>query len=160
MAKISPCLWFSGNAEEAANFYISLLPDSRILRVQRNPIDGPSGGAGTVLIVEFTLAGQTFLALNGGVEFPHSHAVSFSVDCADQAEVDRLWALLGDGGEPVQCGWIKDRFGISWQIVPSALPKLLADPDPAKSARVMAALMDMVKLDIAGLEAAHRGDPA
>lgn len=160
MSKISPCLWFNGAAEDAANFYVSLLPDSRILRVQRNVGDGPGGKAGTVLIIEFALAGQTFLALNGGTEFPHSHAISFSIDCTTQAEVDRLWAALGDGGEPVQCGWIKDRFGVSWQIVPSVLPKLLADPDPAKAARAMAAMMGMVKLDIAALEAAHRGDPA
>jgi predicted 3-demethylubiquinone-9 3-methyltransferase (glyoxalase superfamily) len=160
MSKISPCLWFDGDAEEAANFYVSLLPDSRIDRVQRNVIDGPSGKAGSVLIVFFTLAGQSFQALNGGMRVEHTHAVSFSVDCADQAEVDRLWARLTDGGEAVQCGWLKDRYGMSWQIVSGVLPRLLADPDPAKAARAMQAMMGMVKLDIATLEAAHRGDPA
>ena len=160
MSKISPCLWFDGAAEEAANFYVSLLPDSRIVHVLHNGADGRAGKAGSVLFVEFILAGQSFQALNGGADFPHSHAISFSIDCADQAEVDRLWAALGDGGEPVQCGWIKDRFGVSWQIVPSVLPRLLADPDPAKAARAMQAMMGMAKFDIAALEAAHRGDPA
>src|SRR5689334_16072149 len=126
MSKISPCLWFNGEAEQAANLYVSLLPDSRIEKVQRNTVDGPGGKAGTVLVVEFTVAGQRFMALNGGMKMEHSHAVSFLIDCADQAEVDRLWdALLANGGQPSKCGWLKDRFGVSWQIIPSALPKYL-----------------------------------
>ena len=119
MSKISPCLWFNGEAEEAANFYVSLLPDSRIEKIQRNTIDSPGGKAGTVLVVDFTLAGQRFMALNGGMKMEYTHAVSFMIDCADQAEVDRLWdALLANGGKADQCGWLKDRYGVSWQIVP------------------------------------------
>ncbi len=160
MSKISPCLWFNGNAEEAARFYVSLLPDSRIDRIQRNIMDIPAGKAGTVLLVEFTLAGQRFLALNGGRKFDYTNAVSFSIDCADQAEVDRLWeALSANGGSPIQCGWIKDRFGVPWQIVPTMLPKLLADADTAKAQRVMQAMMKMVKIDVAGIERAAAGGP-
>ena len=158
MSKISPCLWFDGDAEEAARFYVSLLPDSRIERVQRSIMDGPWGKAGGVLVVEFSLAGQHFLALNGGMKVDYTHAISFSIDCADQAEVDRLWdAVSANGGTPVQCGWIRDRWGVSWQIVPTALPKLLRDPDAAKAQRVMQAMMKMVKLDIAALERAAAG---
>ncbi len=157
MSKIAPCLWFDGDAEEAVDFYVSLLPASRVTSVQRNVVDGPSGKAGTVLVIEFELAGQRFLALNGGMKVDYTHALSLSIDCATQAEVDRLWAgLTANGGEPVQCGWLRDRYGVSWQIVPSVLPTLLADPDPAKAARVMQAMLGMVKLDIAGLEAAYR----
>lgn len=159
MSKISPCLWFERDAEEAANFYVSLLPDSRIEHVQRNVSDSPSGKAGTVLVVDFTLAGQRFMALNGGVRMDHSHAVSFKIDCADQAEVDRLWEALGAGGRIEQCGWLRDRYGVPWQIVPSVLLQLLNDPDPAKAQRVMAAMLEMVKLDIAALKAAHAGAP-
>jgi predicted 3-demethylubiquinone-9 3-methyltransferase (glyoxalase superfamily) len=108
-----------------------------------------------VLIVKFTLAGQRFLALNGGTRFEYTHAISFMVDCADQAEVDRLWDALSDGGSVERCGWLKDRYGVSWQIVPSVLPQLLGDPDPAKAQRVMQAMLKMVKLDVAGLQAAH-----
>ena len=158
MSKISPCLWFNGEAEEAARFYVSLVPDSRIERIQRNIMDIPAGKTGTVLLVEFTLAGQRYLALNGGMKVDHTIAVSFSIDCVDQAEVDRLWeAISANGGEPVQCGWIKDRYGMSWQIVPSALPRLLRDPDTAKAQRVMQAMMKMVKLDVAALERAAAG---
>ncbi|MFG1462572.1 VOC family protein [Xanthobacter sp. DSM 24535] len=157
MSKISPCLWFDGEAEEAATFYVSLLPDSRIAHIQHNVIDSPAGKAGSVLLVEFTLAGQHFLALNGGMRFEYSHAVSFKVDCDDQAEVDRLWEVLGDGGQVEQCGWLKDRYGVSWQIVPAILPMLLRDPDPAAGQRVMAAILSMVKLDIAALKVAHAG---
>jgi predicted 3-demethylubiquinone-9 3-methyltransferase (glyoxalase superfamily) len=155
MSKISPCLWFDGEAEEAANFYVSLLPDSRIERVQKNVVDGPAGRAGTVLIVDFTLAGGRFLALNGGRRFEYTHAISFAVDCADQAEVDRLWDALSDGGSTEQCGWLKDRYGVSWQIVPTVLVDMLSDPDPAKAQRVMQAMLQMIKLDIAGLKAAY-----
>jgi len=158
MSKISPCLWFDGDAEEAANFYITLLPDSRIDHVQHSPVDYPGGNKGAVLMVAFTLAGQSFQGLNGGSKIEHSNAISFSIDCADQAEVDGLWGkLLEGGGEEVACSWIKDRYGMSWQIVPSIMPKYLADPDPAKAERVMRAMMGMVKLDIAALQKAYEG---
>ena len=158
MSKISPCLWFNGEAEEAAKLYVSLLPDSRIEKIQRNPIDGPAGKAGSVLVVQFTLAGQEFMALNGGTRFEFTHAISFKIDCADQAEVDRLWdALSCNGGSVEQCGWLKDRYGVSWQIVPSVLPQLLGGPDRAGSERAMQAMMRMVKLDIAGLRRAYEG---
>jgi predicted 3-demethylubiquinone-9 3-methyltransferase (glyoxalase superfamily) len=157
MSKIAPCLWFDGEAEEAAKLYVSLLPNSRIDHVQKNVTDSPAGKAGSVLIVKFTLAGQRFLALNGGTRFEYTHAISFQVDCADQAEVDRLWDGLSDGGAVERCGWLKDRYGVSWQIVPNVLPQLLGDPDPAKAQRVMQAMLQMVKLDIAGLKAAHAG---
>ena len=157
MSKIAPCLWFDGEAEEAANFYVSLLANSHIDQVQRNVTDSPGGKAGTVLTVAFTLAGQRFLALNGGIRFEYTPAISFMVDCADQAEVDRLWDALSDGGAPHRCGWFKDRYGVSWQIVPTVLPKLLGDRDLVKAQRVMQAMLQMSKLDIAGLEAAHAG---
>ncbi|MBB6483669.1 VOC family protein [Rhizobium lusitanum] len=157
MSKIAPCLWFAREAEEAANFYVSLFPDSRIDHVQKNVIDTPSGKPDQVLVVSFTLAGQRFMALNGASHVEFNHSISLAVDCADQAEVDRLWNGLADGGKPVACGWITDRYGVSWQIVPTILIKYIADPDKAKAARVMQAMMQMVKLDIAGLEAAYRG---
>jgi predicted 3-demethylubiquinone-9 3-methyltransferase (glyoxalase superfamily) len=157
-SKIRPCLWFATEAEEAANFYVSLLPDSRVDRVQRSPVDYPGGKAGAVLVVDFTLAGQGFMALNGGMRVEYTDAVSFQIDCADQAEVDRLWdALTSNGGKPVQCGWLKDRYGASWQVVPRALPQLLADPDPAKAQRAMQAMMQMVKIDVAALQKAAAG---
>ena len=155
MSKITPCLWFDGEAEEAARFYVSLLPESRVDHVQKNVTDSPAGKAGSVLIVKFTLAGQRFLALNGGTRFEYTHAISFQVDCADQAEVDRLWDALSEGGSVERCGWLKDRYGVSWQIVPSVLPQLLGDSDPVKAQRVMQAMLQMIKLDIAGLKAAH-----
>ena len=161
MSKISPCLWFDGEAEEAANFYVSLLPDSRIEQVQKNSIDSPGGKAGSVLVVEFTLAGQRFMALNGGRRFEYTHAVSFKIDCADQAEVDRLWdALLADGGQAERCGWLKDRYGVFWQIVPTALVQYLGGPDKAGAQRAMAAMLQMVKLDIAGMKRAYEGKSA
>jgi predicted 3-demethylubiquinone-9 3-methyltransferase (glyoxalase superfamily) len=153
--KITPCLWFDGEAEEAAGFYVSLLSGSRIDKVVHSPADYPSGKAGDVLMVEFTLAGQPYLAMNGGPEFKFNEAVSFIVNCDDQAEVDGLWeALTSDGGQPVACGWLKDRFGLSWQITPRRLMELMKDPDRAKAKRVMEAMMTMVKLDIAALETA------
>jgi predicted 3-demethylubiquinone-9 3-methyltransferase (glyoxalase superfamily) len=157
MSKIAPCFWFDGEAEEAARFYVSLLPDSRIDHVQKNVSDSSAGKAGSVLVVEFTLAGQRFMALNGGTRFEYTHAVSFHIDCADQAEVDRLWDALSAGGKVEQCGWLKDRYGVSWQIVPAVLPKLLADRDAAKAQRVMQAMLGMIKLDIASLQAAYEG---
>jgi predicted 3-demethylubiquinone-9 3-methyltransferase (glyoxalase superfamily) len=159
MSKISPCLWFDGEAEEAAKFYVSLLPDSRIETVQRNVIDGPSGKAGSVLVVEFTVAGQRFMALNGGMRFEYTHAISLKIDCNDQAEVDRLWdGLLAGGGQAERCGWLKDRYGVSWQIVPTALPKYLGGADREGAKRAMAAMMQMIKLDIAGLKRAYEGN--
>ena len=156
MSKITPCLWFDGEAEEAADFYVSLLPDSKIEVMQRNMTDGRGGKAGTVLLVEFTLAGQRFMSLNGGMRFEYTHAVSFKIDCADQAEVDRLWeALTATGGEPGRCGWLKDRFGVSWQIVPTALAKYLGGADRAGAQRALQAMLAMGKLDIAGLKTAY-----
>ena len=161
MSKICPCLWFNGEAEEAANLYVSLLPDSRIETVQRNSVDSPAGKAGTVLVMEFTVAGQRFMALNGGMKMEYTHAVSFKIDCADQAEVDRLWdALLANGGEAGKCGWLKDRYGVSWQIVPAALPKYLGGTDKAGAQRAMQAMLGMVKLDIEGLKRAYEGKSA
>lgn len=158
MSKITPCLWFDGEAEEAANFYVSLLPGSKIETMQKNSVDGPGGKAGTVLVAEFTLAGQRFMALNGGMRFEYTHAVSFKIDCADQAEVDRLWdALLANGGQAERCGWLKDRYGLSWQIVPTALPKYLGGADRAGAQRAMQAMLGMVKLDIEGLKQAYEG---
>lgn len=157
MQKIVPCLWFNGQAEQAANFYVSLLPDSRVDKVIRSPADTPSGPAGMVLVVEFTLAGNKYSGLNGGPQFPFTEAVSFQVYCDDQAEVDRLWAALSDGGAPNVCGWLKDRWGLSWQIVPKRLMQLLKDPDPARAKRAMEAMMAMGKIDIAAIEKAADG---
>ena len=158
MSKVSPCLWYNGEAEEAAKFYVSLLPDSKIETVQRNTVDSPAGKAGSVLVVEFTLAGQRFVALNGGMRMEYTHAVSFMIDCADQAEVDRLWdALTANGGQADRCGWLRDRYGLSWQIVPTALPKYLGGPDRAGAQRAMQAMLSMGKLDIEGLRRAYEG---
>lgn len=153
MAKITPCLWFDGNAEEAASFYVTLLPDSRIDNIVHAPVDNPSTPSGAVLLVNFTVAGQKFLGLNGGPHFKFTEAVSFIIDCEDQAEIDHLWdSLISGGGEPKQCGWLKDRFGLSWQIVPKVFPKLMSDP--GRAPRVMQAMMQMTKFDIAKLAAA------
>lgn len=158
MSKIVPCLWFNHNAEEAAKFYVSLVPNSRIDQVSRSPADNPSMSAGNVLTVEFTLAGQPFMGLNGGPQFTFTEAVSFTIDCEDQAEVDRLWeALSKDGGQPGPCGWIKDRFGLSWQIVPRALPRMMKDPNREAAARAMQAMLKMGKLDVAALQRAFDG---
>ena len=158
MSKVSPCLWFDGEAEEAANFYVSLLPNSRIDTVQKNMVDSPAGKAGSALVVTFTLAGQGFMALNGGVRIEYTHAVSFKIDCEDQAEVDRLWdALTANGGTPDRCGWLRDRYGIFWQIVPTALPKYLGGADREGAARAMQAMLGMAKLDIAALRRAYEG---
>jgi predicted 3-demethylubiquinone-9 3-methyltransferase (glyoxalase superfamily) len=157
MQKVTPFLWFDGQAEEAARCYVSLLPDSRIERVIRSPADTPSGPAGMVLTVEFTLAGTRFIALNGGPHYRFSEAVSFTIDCADQAEVDRLWSALADGGSEGRCGWLKDRWGLSWQVVPVRLHELLADANPARSRRAMEAMLRMGKLNIAELERAADG---
>lgn len=156
--KVTPFLWFDGDAEEAARFYTSLLPDSHVDDVARSPADTPSGPAGAALTVSFTLAGTCFVALNGGPDFPFTEAVSFQIACRDQAEVDRLWSALSEGGSEGQCGWLKDRWGLSWQIVPTRLQELLADLDPDRSRRAMEAMLAMGKLDIAALERAADGD--
>jgi predicted 3-demethylubiquinone-9 3-methyltransferase (glyoxalase superfamily) len=152
MQKVTTFLWFDNQAEEAAKFYTSLLPNSRIVEVSRYG-EGAPQPKGTAMVVAFTLDGQEYHALNGGPHYQLTPAVSLAVKCDTQEEVDRLWAALtADGGEPVQCGWLKDRYGLSWQIVPTALPRLLQDPDPEKAKRVMQAMLQMVKLDVAALE--------
>lgn len=159
--KITPCLWFDTQAEEAANFYVSIFPESRIVRIVRYGDVGQESHrqrAGSVMTVEFQLAGQRFTALNGGPQFTFSEAISFEVECATQEEVDHFWARLTEGGEEGPCGWLKDRFGLSWQIVPTAVHRLLSDPDQAKTQRMMEALLQMKKLDIAALERAFEGE--
>ena len=159
--KITPVHWFDGNAEDAANLYVSLLPDSRIDKVVRSPADNPSMKEGGVLVVDFTLAGRKYSGLNGGPAFQFTEAVSFMVRCEDQAEVDRLWeALIADGGQPSQCGWLKDRFGLSWQITPQAMLDMLGSDDRDASRRAMEAMMTMSKLDIAQLRRAFEGEAA
>ena len=148
--KITPFLWFDAQAKEAAGFYVSLFKNSRIHRV----VPGPTGAA---MIVEFQLAGAEFLALNGGPHFKFNEAISLSVNCADQTEVDELWEMLSEGGSKVQCGWLKDKYGLSWQIVPSILPELMSKADPSQAKRVMDALMGMTKLDVDALKAAYKG---
>ena len=155
LQKITPFLWFDHQAEEAAKFYASIFPNSKIVKMTRYGKNGP-GPAGSVMTVEFQLDGLTLVALNGGPVFKFTEAVSFVVNCQSQEEVNRYWEKLSAGGTEVQCGWLKDKFGLSWQIVPTVLPELLSDPDPAKSARVMKVMMTMKKLDIAALEKAHK----
>ncbi|WP_295224658.1 VOC family protein [uncultured Brevundimonas sp.] len=153
--KIVPCLWFDGDAEAATAFYVSLLPDSRITAVNRSPVDTPSGPEGSVLTVQFVLAGRQYLALNGGPNFRFTEAVSFMVMTEDQAETDRLWdALLADGGSETACGWLKDRWGLSWQITPRRLMELTTDPNLARAKAAMQAMMGMIKIDIAALDRA------
>ena len=158
-SKIIPNLWFDTEAEEAAAFYISVFPNSRIVRVMHYTEAGPRE-AGMVLTVEFELDGQHFIAINGGSQFTFDEAVSFQIDCADQDEVDRYWSLLSDGGSEGHCGWIKDRFGLSWQVVPTGLEDLLNDPDPERAARATEAMLKQQKLDIAAVERAADGVPA
>jgi predicted 3-demethylubiquinone-9 3-methyltransferase (glyoxalase superfamily) len=157
MQKITPFLWYTKEAEEAARLYCSIFPDSRIVRVNAMQSESPSGPAGSVKIVDFVLFGQSFTAMSAGPFDPFNHAISFSVKCDDQAEVDRYWNALLDGGRAEQCGWLKDRFGVSWQIVPTALEKLMSGDDRARSKRVSDAMLKMVKFDIAALEAAYQG---
>ena len=158
MSKITPCLWFDDRAEEAAEFYVSTFracgQDAAIGEVLRYG-EGAPKPKGSVLTVAFTLAGQDFVALNGGPHYSFTPAISMTVNCGDQAEVDLFWERLCDGGTPVQCGWVTDRFGVSWQVVPTALIDMLKDPDPARSARVMQAMMGMVKLDLGALRRAY-----
>jgi predicted 3-demethylubiquinone-9 3-methyltransferase (glyoxalase superfamily) len=153
MQKITPFLWFDGKAEEAMNFYVSLFEDSKVESISRYGEAGP-GPKGTVMSVTFQLAGQKFMALNAGPQFKFTPAISFFVNCETQEEVDRFWEKLSEGGQIQQCGWLQDKFGLSWQIVPSILGKLLNDPDAAKAARVMKAMLQMKKLDIEGLKRA------
>ena len=158
MQPIYPCLWFSGNAQEAAEFYVSVFPNSRVDNVSLSPADTPSGKEGDVIVVDFTLDGTKMQGLNGGPEFRFSEAVSFVIECDDQAEVDRYWeALQAGGGEPGPCGWLKDRFGLSWQVAPRRLNELLASDDRDGARRAMEAMLTMGKLDIVELEAAFAG---
>lgn len=154
MQKITPFLWFDGNAEEAVNFYVSIFPQSRIVSMSRYGEAGP-GPKGQVMSATFELVGQRFMALNGGPHFKFTEAISFFVNCETQAELDALWTKLLQGGKAQQCGWLKDPFGLSWQIVPSMLGPMLQDKDPARSKRVMQAMLKMVKLDIKALKGAH-----
>ena len=156
--KISTCLWHGKDVEAAVRFYVSLVPDSRIEHVQRSPGAWPGGEAGDAILVAFVLGGQSFQALNGGRPADYGTAASISVICADQNEVDYLWAALtADGGAEIMCGWLKDRWGVPWQIVPKVLPRLLADPDPSIAARVFTAMQAMIKLNVAELERAAMG---
>ena len=155
MPRIAPCLWFDHQAEEAANFYVSLFKDSKILSVSRYPDGVPGGMAGKVMLVEFQLEGHKYMALNGGPHFKLTEAFSLFVLCEGQEEVDSYWEkLIAGGGAESQCGWLKDKYGVSWQVIPDALPRLLADPDRAKASRVMQAMMGMVKIDIEALRRA------
>ncbi len=158
MQKITPFLWFDNSAEEAAEFYVSVFKDSRITAVNRYGEAGP-GPAGTAMTVSFRLEGQDFIALNGGPHYQFTPAISLFVDCPDQAEVDDLWSkLIADGGEESRCGWLKDKYGLSWQIIPKALGELLGDEDSAKAGRAMTAMLQMKKIDVAELKRAYDGD--
>jgi predicted 3-demethylubiquinone-9 3-methyltransferase (glyoxalase superfamily) len=156
MDKLTTCIWYNYTAEEAANFYASLLPDSRVTRVQRTPTDTPSQKAGEVIVVEFEVLGQKFIGLNGGPMFPQTEAVSFMILTDSQEETDRLWnAIVGNGGAESACGWCKDKWGVNWQITPRRMMELIWDnPDPASAKRAMDAMMQMRKLDIATIERA------
>ena len=156
MQKITPFLWFDDQAEEAANFYVSVFGNAKILRTVRYGEEGP-GPKGTVMTIEFRIEGQEFVALNGGPAFTFSQATSFVVNCTSQVEIDRLWENLTKGGEPQPCGWLKDRYGVSWQVVPVILAELLNDPDPKKAGRVMKAMLKMDKLEIKPLQKAYDG---
>ncbi len=157
--RIVPNLWFDTQAEEAAAFYVSVFKQGRILNVSRYTDAGPRP-AGTVMTVEFELDGQRFVAINGGPQFTFDEAVSFQIDCEDQDEVDYYWEKLTEGGQEVQCGWLKDRYGLSWQVVPSGMDEIFSDPDPGRAERAMRAMFGMLKLDIAALRAAPDGVPA
>jgi predicted 3-demethylubiquinone-9 3-methyltransferase (glyoxalase superfamily) len=158
MRMITPCLWFDGVAEEAADFYTSIFPDSRILDVLRSAADNPSTSKGAVLAVRFSMLGSEYTAMNGGPTFRFTEAVSFQVECDGQDEVDHYWdALLVDGGEPSMCGWLKDRFGLSWQVNPIQMGEYLNGPDPVGAERAMLAMMEMVKLDVEAMRRAYEG---
>jgi predicted 3-demethylubiquinone-9 3-methyltransferase (glyoxalase superfamily) len=156
MQQITPCLWFDNKAEEAARFYTSILPNSKIGAISHYGDAGPRP-KGSVMTVTFQLNGQEFMALNGGPEFKFNHATSFMVKCESQDEIDRYWDKLSAGGEQEECGWVKDKYGLSWQIIPAILERLITDPDSAKAERVKAAILKMKKLDIAELKRAHAG---
>lgn len=156
--KITPFLWYAKEAEEAARFYTAIFPDSRITRVTALPSESPSGPPGSVKVVEFELFGQPFMAMSAGPLDPFNHAISLLVTCEDQAEIDRYWdGLLAGGGKPEECGWLRDRYGLAWQIVPAGFGEMMADPDRARAKRVTDAMLKMVKFDIAALEAAYTG---
>jgi predicted 3-demethylubiquinone-9 3-methyltransferase (glyoxalase superfamily) len=157
MDKITPHLWYVDQAVEAANFYVSVFPDSQVDRIATLATDSPSGPAGSVDIVEFTLSGQSFMAISAGKFDELNHAVSFVIHCEDQAEIDHYWEALGDGGEYERCGWLQDRYGLSWQVTPRALGQLLADPDREKASRVADVMLTMQQIDIAELEKAYAG---
>ncbi|MGX4806520.1 VOC family protein [Bradyrhizobium guangdongense] len=161
MSKLVPCMWFNGDAEEAAKFYVSLVPNSAITHVQRNVADNPSGKEGSVLVVEFTVAGQPLVALNGGMKMEYTHAISLMIHCDDQVQVDSVWnAFLAHGGKEEQCGWLRDRWGVAWQVVPKVMFEFLSSPDKAAAARAMQAMMKMVKLDVDVLRRAFEGKSA
>jgi predicted 3-demethylubiquinone-9 3-methyltransferase (glyoxalase superfamily) len=155
--KLVPFLWYAKEAEEAAAFYASIFPDSRVDRVTALPTDSPSGPAGSVKVVEFTLLGQPFQAMSAGPLDPFNHAISLMVLCDDQAELDRYWDALLEGGKAEACGWLRDKYGVSWQIVPAGFEEMMADPDRDRARRAAEAMMKMVKFDIAALEAAYEG---
>jgi len=156
MPRITPSLWFDTEAEEAANFYVSIFPRSKVGDVARYTEAGP-GPAGSVLTVQFELDGLTFIAINGGPQFPFTEAISLQIECADQAEVDHYWAGLSEGGEESQCGWLKDRYGLYWQVIPPGFGEIMGDPDPARRERAMRAVLSMGKLDIDAIRAAAAG---
>ncbi len=157
MPRITPNLWFDTEAEEAAEFYVSVFPNSKVTGLTRYGESGP-GPAGTVLTVEFELDGQPFLGINGGPVFTFDEAVSFLIDCADQSEIDYYWSALSEGGEESQCGWLKDRYGLSWQVCPTGMKELFEDPDPGRADRAMRAMLGMGKIDLAELRAAAEAD--
>lgn len=157
LQKITPSLWYARDAEGAARFYASIFPDSRVDRVTTMPADSPSGPEGAVTVVELTLCGQAFLLMSAGPLDPFNHAISFTVMCEDQSEVDRYWDALMDGGAPEQCGWLRDRYGVCWQVTPRIMGELLGHPDREKARRAAQAMLTMVKLDIAALQAAFDG---
>jgi predicted 3-demethylubiquinone-9 3-methyltransferase (glyoxalase superfamily) len=161
MTSITTCLWFDGVAEEAARFYTSVFPNSRIERVMASPADAPDVPKGSTVTVEFTLDGRPFIGLNGGPGHPFTDAISLSIDCADQAEVDRYWnALIGNGGQPGPCGWLTDRFGVAWQVVPRQLIEMMSSSDRDAAARAMEAMLTMSKIDVARIREAFEGVPA
>ena len=156
MRPIIPNLWFDGDAQQAAEFYVSVVPDSRIISPALYP-EGSPGPVGTVMTVEFEVNGQRFVGINGGPQFPFTEAVSFQITCETQAEVERYWEVLTEGGEESMCGWLRDRYGLSWQVVPAGMEEVFADPDPARAQRAMQAMLGMRKLDVAALQAAADG---
>jgi predicted 3-demethylubiquinone-9 3-methyltransferase (glyoxalase superfamily) len=158
MTKIVPFLWYTKEAEQAAAFYASVLPNSRVDSITTIPVNTPSGPAETVKVVEFTLIGQKFVAFNGGPLDAFNHAISFTVECDGQAEIDRLWSALSEGGQTRQCGWLADRYGLMWQIVPAVMAEMMKDPDRAKARRATEAMLKMTKFDIAELKAAFNGN--